>query len=372
MAADGAGVVSGVYSIPLELTRTNPLGGRSSTSDWVLREYIADDESSLVRVVSDSIDKNNPRYNPILIYGATGTGKSLLAHGLASRWKKQRPRGRMVFMAGVDFVRHYAAAVDTDSVGEFRTRLRQASLIVIDGIHHVAGKDAAQSELMSLLDHATRRRHQILATARQLPSEVPGLSAALASRLSGGLSVPIHVPGTEARRVIIGRLAENRDIRLPTAVVHLLAEGNPSTPHFLKTVPQLDEALGNLTRTAELTRSPIDEDLVRQFLSEESPSKRTTLRTITSHVAKHFQIKTTDIRGATRRQKVVRARGIAMFLARRLTDKSLQQVGQFYGNRDHSTVLYSYRKIESLMKSDPSMHETVERLMEQICQSNAS
>ena len=371
MAADGACVVSSVFCIPLEPSRSTALGNRSTGPGerWVLREFVADKENALIRVVSDTLAEDEPRYNPILIYGPSGTGKSLLANGLASRWKKSHARSRVILTSGTDYVRHYAAAVDTDSVAEFRTRYRQASLVVVDGIHQLAGHLAAQNEFIGLLDQAVQRRRQLLATSRQLPSEVGELLPGLASRLSAGLSVPLRAPSVAARQVIIERLAETRRLELPAPAIRMLAEGNPATPHFLSTVPQLDQALQQLTKIAQLTGTSIDEDLVRRFLHDESPARRTTLRSIASHVARHFQIKSTDMRGATRRQHVVRARGIAMFLARQLTDKSLQQVGEFFGNRDHSTVLYSCRKTESLIQSDPSMHETVQQLTELICRS---
>ncbi len=363
-------MVSGVFSIPLESNRSN-FGNRSSKSGmgWVLREFIADGNQALVEVACQSLGREAPRYNPILIYGSAGTGKSLLVHGLAGRWKKTHPRARILFLVGSDFVRHHAAAIETDSVGEFRARFQQSALVVLDGIHQLAGHAAAQDELIRLIDQALERDHQVLATARQLPGEIPELAPALASRMSGGLSVPLTAPGAEARQVIIERLAASRDLRLPRPVVELLAQGNQSTPHFLHTVPQLDQALTRLSETAASTQTRIDEELVRQFLRDESPAQQTTMRSIASHAARHFQIKSSELRGATRRQHVVRARGIAMFLARRLTDKSLQQVGKFFGNRDHSTVLHSCRKTEALIQSDPSMRETVDRLTEQICRS---
>jgi chromosomal replication initiator protein len=363
-------VVSGVFSIPLELTRSGVLEtGRTTGSRWMLREFISGDENALVQVATQSVLDGQPDYKPILIYGPPGTGKSLLAHGLAGRWRKANPRTRVMFTTGSDFARHYADAVDTNAVSDFRQRLRSVALLVIDGIHQLANKPAAQLELIGTLDKIAERKAQLLATATHLPAEINDLLPGLASRLSAGLTVPLHVPGAAARQEIVRRLAAAREVDLPDGVVQLLAEGCPGTPHFLNTVPQLDQALQQLTVTAQLASSIIDENLVRQFLLDESPAQRTTLRSIAQHVARHFRIKSTDLRGATRRQHIVRARGIAMHLARALTGKSLQQVGKYFGDRDHSTVLHACRKTEALLKADSSMRETVQALAEQICNS---
>lgn len=361
-------MVSGVFSIPLELNRS---GGnqqdRKNGSTWMLREFVSGDENALVRVVAEALRQGRPLYNPIVFYGPAGTGKSLLAQGLAGNWKKANPRSRMIAMSGADLARHFANAVDTDAVSEFRGRLQQAALLVVDGIEQLSGHEAAQRELVLALDQLTERQQRVLATASQLPTEISGLLPGLASRLSAGLTVPLSAPGPLARQRIVERLAAVRHLQLSPQVVQLLACGSPAVPHFLNTVPQLDQALSRLSETATLAGVPIDEQLADNYLREESPSRHATLKSIATQVALHFQVKTADLRGATRRQQIVRARGIAMYLARTLTDNSLQQVGKYFGDRDHSTVLHACRKTESLLDSDPAIRETVNILAEQIC-----
>jgi chromosomal replication initiator protein len=307
-------------------------------------------------------------YNPVVLCGGTGTGKSLLAHGVAGRFRDQNKGARIVFTTGADFARDYALALQTDSLQDMRHKYRRASLLVIDDLHEIASKTGAQNELIRTLNSSLKRDRGVVATLRQSPLETASLLPGLASRLSGGLLVPLQPPGEAARRQILEQLAAARGASLTTDVIDLIVAGIPGASSKPVTVPQLQAILNRLDSCPSSPGEEIDEQQVRECLISRQSAVEPQLRSIAKHVCKYFKVRLTDLRGPARQQKIVRSRGVAMLLARRLTANSLEQIGRYFGNRDHTTVLHACRKTESMMESDPSIRQAVEELVLQSCE----
>ena len=204
-----------------------------------------------------------------------------------------------------------------------------------------------------------------MVTLSHSPADSSILLDALASRLNGGLTVPLVPPGPKARHVICRRLQVELGVTLPETVLQLVAEGaaDANTP---PTVPQLRNAILQLANLAESEGRPLTEDLARCSLNSLEHTRQPQLRSITRQVCRYFQLKASDLKGPARHQRVVRARGVAMLLARQLTSKSLEQVGQHFGNRDHTTVMHACRKTESLLHSDPAIRRAVDELIAQL------
>jgi chromosomal replication initiator protein len=356
---DGFCVVSGLFSIPLDAPQAlqTPAAVTGRTARLPLREYIGGDENVLARVAAEMILGSSERYNPLLFVGPTGVGKSHLALGLVERWQYvHRPR-RAMATTGVDFARSYAGAVETDSVAELREKYLAADLVLIDDLQELAGKRSAQQELAQLLDELIGRHKLLVATANLLPAEVPHFAEALASRLSAGLCVPLTAPGLDARRAILSRLAALHQASLAPATVGLLAE------KLAGTVPQLNHAVVELEQAGRRAKKEIDVDLVEQFLSREASGKQVQLRAISATVAKYFGCKTADLKGPSRLTGIVQARSLGMYLARRLTDETLERVGEHFGKRDHTTVIHACRKTEALLKTDSETKRLVDELL---------
>jgi chromosomal replication initiator protein len=289
-----------------------------------------------------------------------------LARGLAARWKRHVPAGRIVLTSGTDFARQYATALETNAVDDFRRTYRDPAVLIIDDLHQLGGKTAAQQELIHSIDSLLRHQRRLVVTVQQSPAETPTLAAALASRLCGGLVVPLLPPGRAARRVIVERMLNKLGIKLPEPVLRLLAEDRPDSPTQSATVPQLHGAILQLANLAAKEDQPLDEHLARHCLAARETLCGLQLRTITRQVCQYFQLRASDLKGPTRQQRVVRARGVAMLLARQLTNKSLAQVGRHFGNRDHTTVMHACRKTESLVRSDPAIRQAVSELATQL------
>lgn len=324
-----------------------------------LGQFLAGPENRLVEpAVQAVLDRGTVPFNPLVFYGPSGTGKSHLARGLAAAWKNRFPGQRVAYAMAVDFARELADAIEAQAIEDFRERYRGAALAVFEDIGGLAGKDAAQEELLPTLDALLQNGAQVVATARTAPSTIRGLLPGLQSRLAGGLTVPLFPPGPAARLAIVQCLAQLREIELAEPVARLLAEGLSGT------VPELLGALVQLEVPARHDRQTIDARAVRQYLAERNQAQRLQVREIALATARHFSLKLADLRGSSRRRPVVAARDVAMYLSRTITNESLYQIGQFFGGRDHTTVLHACRKTKELLRDDPAVRQAMHELQQ--------
>jgi len=362
-------VTAGVVSIPLrDPSQRLPPKGKSVLLE---NEFIAGEENALVRSIAQSVlqtatsSKSKPSnanpwisYNPWVIYGRSGVGKSHLARGLLGML--QAGGASTVWLSGADFARQFADAVETNSVNEARENLLQYDYILLDDLHQIRDKKPAQQELIILLDALLESGRRIIATLEKSPSESPRLLPALASRLSAGLVTPLHPPGAFARQQLIERFSEHLELDLSAPMIESLAN------NVTGTAPELKQVLLTSLTEAEAAGEPYSEDFLAHFLGDRQAAQKPTLRNITSKVCSRFNVKASDLKSATRRQAVVRARGVAMYIARQLTDKTLEEVGKHYGGRDHTTVLHACRKTESLLTTEPDLKKLVDEITDQL------
>lgn len=355
----------GFFSIPLQASalgvraRHDAAQGRGPR----MHQFIGDDQNHLIPLAADAAVQPVPRFVPILFYGPTGTGKTFLARGLVHLWNARNARLTAVITSGADFAREYSRAMVTDSLPDFRERFRSPAMLMIDDLDRVQDKISAQNELTHTLDDLTRKRCQVLITMKDAPLETSGLAPGLVSRLTGGLSVPVTTPGHEGRKAILVELLKLHRVRLTDPAMELLTGSSllapaGSTPSF----GDLNRLVTSLAAQMSDDRAEFDIGDLRSWLANQQAARAIPMHMITRQVSKYFQLRVADLKGPTRQQRVVRARGVAMFLARQWTGKSLEQVGRHFGNRDHTTVLHACRKTEELMATDPAIRQAVDDL----------
>lgn len=361
-------MVSGVFSIPLETVNSRPSGVDcdSRTRAAGVREYIGGDENRLVEFAVRSFFNRDPNYNPLVLRGPTGTGKSFLALGLSERWQQQNPEDTIFVTSGPDFAHAFRNAVDTDDLEVFRKQCRSADLFVLDDLHFLPRKRAIQEEFARTIDALLQRNGRILITQSATPNASDGLSGRLRSRLLSGLTVPLTAPGPAARQLLLRRLAAIHEVCFCDAAIAFLAGSSTETQQHQLTVPELNHAVVQLGQMEDTRGRVVDIERVRRFLHDQAARKQPTIRDITVAVAKFFSLTSKELRGPARQRHVIRARGLAMLLARKLTGQSLNAVGRYFGNRDHTTVLHACRRTESLKESDPAMAEAWEEIRNQL------
>ena len=378
-------MTNGVVTIPLP---GQPLSDNGSSPDDnrtpLAMEFIAGPENCLVEpAVLGILGRRLTPFNPLVLYGPSGTGKSHLARGIAATWKANFPHSRVVYTTAVDFARERKDAFDAQSVEDFRARYRGAALAVFEDLGELAAdpsrrgvrKDsqsppkeslptprrsgcfpAVQEELICTLDAIIQRGGQVLATIAAAPHDIGGLVPALQSRLAAGLCLPLALPGADARRAILQRWSTLREFELADSILKLLAEG------LAGTVPELLGAMLQLEVPARQEGRRVDARRVREFLSRRDEALRPKLRDIAALTARHFSLRLADLRGASRRRPVVAARDVAIYVCRHLTSESLGRIGEYFGGRDHTTVLHAYRKAEEQMEADPAIRQAIDQL----------
>ncbi len=296
-------------------------------------------------------------YNPLLFVGPSGTGKSHLASGLLGAWKSRFRRRPAVRVTATDFARQLAEAIQTKTTEDFARRYRRLSLLVFEDLQHLAEKGAAQRELRFTLDALAGAGARLVFTCAALPSELPGIDAGLKSRLEEGLTVPLAPPGRETRAVIVRRLAESLGLQVPDEAAQVLTHG------LRVTVPELSGALKQLSGA---DRTGLNAEAARRFVARQNGTNEPTLHRIASTTARYFSLPLANLKSASRRRQVAIARAVAMYLARDMTSQSLQEIGRYFGSRDHTTVSYGCHVTEGRLKTDPQVRHAVVALQDRL------
>lgn len=355
-----AALVSGVFSLPL-LDPAVPY-----------RDFLAGEENALVRVARRVVLEDDRDHLPLVICGPTGAGKTFLAEGLAEAWRQAAAGREVLRITGVDFARQYADACDTDSIGDFRESSSKAGLILVDAIHRLVAKERAAREFCFQLESWLAAGKIVIVTSLPSPldwASCGGANAGLASRLSAGLVLPLALPSLDARRELLTYFARQRALDLSDDLIDFLAERVPGAVTTTPSPRDLLAALVQLESTAKLTGCGIDAGLIESLFQPQSPGGDIAFKHVQAAVVKRFGITADELRSSSRRQSLVRARGVAILLARRLTGESLQSLGKSLGNRDHSTIHHALQTIEQAVADDNSLRELVESLHQDLANS---
>jgi len=303
-------------------------------------------------------------YNPLLLYGGTGLGKTHLLHAIGHELAELRREFRIVYLHSEKFVSEMIQALRHASIDAFKQRYRSVDVLLIDDIQFFAGKDRSQEEFFHTFNALLESRQQIILTCDRYPKEVEGLEARLRSRFGWGLSVPIEPPDFETRVAILMKKAIESGLELDEQVAMLIARRMRSN------VRDLEGALNSLIANARFSGRRIDEEYTREILRDVLAvhDRQVTIENIQKMVAAHYQLRVTDLLSKRRTRNIARPRQLAMFLAKSLTQHSLPEIGEAFGGRDHTTVIHACRKIESLCETDARLREDRARLLRQLAE----
>ncbi len=334
----------------------------------LLTQFFAGPENRLVDFVCCGEESIAKRGNPLLLVGPSGSGKTALATHLSMKEAAHHERPKVVRLTAIDFARRYAEAVDSDDLEHFRQPLNNADVLLIDDVHLIADKGPAQEELAARLAFRTDQNRVTLLTCRRVPTEIRGFRTILSSRMLPGLMLAVALPGVETRRQILQQLALDAELTLPDDLIDLLAAGLPADIP----TPRLAAAITHIRVWSRNAEAAPDVFAIQSALDATVVENEPSISEIAQAVARRFRLKTTDLKGPTRKQQVVRARALAMYLGRKLTERSLQQIGDYFGGRDHTTVLHACRKTESLLVDTPDLARAVDDVTETLRASGTS
>ncbi len=302
-------------------------------------------------------------YNPLFLYGGVGLGKTHLMHAIGHHALARNPDLSVYYVTSETFTNDLITAIGKKSMIDFRNKYRNVDILLVDDIQFVAGKESTQEEFFHTFNALYEANRQLIISSDRPPKDIPTLEERLRSRFEWGLITDIQPPDLETRVAILKKKASLDNLIIDAEVLHYIAT------HIQSNIRELEGALVRVTAYADLHDSPVDLNLVTKALQDiiKAPANRpVTINVIQEAVAKHFSIKTAEMKSKRRTRNITFPRQIAMYLARDLTDNSLTEIGSAFGGRDHTTVIHAYDKIESELKLDPMLKNTVEELIDRI------
>ncbi|MED6335724.1 MAG: chromosomal replication initiator protein DnaA [Planctomycetota bacterium] len=301
-------------------------------------------------------------YNPLFLHGNVGLGKTHLlqstCHAMLETWEDLR----ILFLSCETFVNHFIGALENGDIQKFRNKYRNVDVLVVDDIHLLANKERTQEEFFHTFNTLYNAGKQIILSSDSPPKEIPTLQERLVSRFKWGLVTEMVTPCYETRMAILKRKSRARGQELPDDVARLLAERIDTN------IRELEGATTKLLGYASLSGEPITPELAREALDDVFTVRRgePTMEEILSVITAHYNVKVTDLQSRKRTNAVAYPRQIAMFLARSITRHSLEEIGGYFGGRDHSTVLYAVEKIKRLCAEDERCREVVGGLLDDL------
>jgi chromosomal replication initiator protein len=304
-----------------------------------------------------------PRFSPLFIHSSTGQGKTHLMHAIGHAFRAAVPHAVVICMSAERFMFDFVAAMRARDTFSFKTRLRSADLLLIDDLQFIAGKDATQEEFFHTINEIVGAGKRLVIAADRPPQALDGVEPRIVSRLGAGLVADIKAPDLALRRAILERkAAELPGTAMPADVLDMIAV------RVHTSVREVEGALNRVAAYAQLTGETIDLDFARQTLGDvfRGAERRVTIEEIQKLVSQHFELKPLDLVSARRSRAVARPRQIAMYLSKRLTTRSLPEIGRKFGGRDHSTVIHAVRKIEELRDTDRDIDGAVRVLMREL------
>ncbi len=321
---------------------------------YTFESFVQGKSNQIARAAAEqAADPENMAYNPLLIYGGVGLGKTHLMQSVGHRLLTNNPRARIAYVRSEHFVNEMITAIRHNRMERFKEHYRTLDALLIDDIQFFAGKDRSQEEFFHTFNSLLEANQRIIITCDRFPKEVEGLEDRLKSRFSWGLSVAVEPPELETRVAILLSKAEFHGIELPQEVAFFIGKRVRSN------VRDLEGALHRLKASAQITGATITVEFAKQALYDMLAvyDRLVTIENIQKTVAEYFKIRLADLLGKKRTRTIARPRQMAMALAKELTNHSLPEIGQGFGGRDHTTVLHACRKVKELRETDTRFDE---------------
>ena len=308
---------------------------------------------------SQIAQKPGDAYNPLLLYGSTGLGKTHLLHAIGNFIREQNPSKKVLYLDSERFVSDMIRALRHGAIDNFKKHYRSAGALLIDDIQFLAGKKSSQEEFFHTFNTLLDSNQQIVLTCDRYPKEVEGLEARLRSRFGWGLTVVIEPPDFETRVAILMNKAQEKGVQLDEPVAFLIAK------RLRSHVRDLEGALNTLIANSRFTGREITESFTREVLRDllTVHDRLITIENIQKTVCEYYKIRMAELLSKRRPRSIARPRQMAMALCKELTQHSLPEIGDAFGGRDHTTVLHACRTIERLCETDGRLREDKVKLL---------
>ncbi len=327
---------------------------------YTFETFVEGKSNQLGKAAAMQVATNPGRaYNPLLLYGGTGLGKTHLMHAAGNLMLEHNPDFKVMYLRSEQFVGSMIEALRAKSMDQFKRRFRSVDALLIDDIQFFAGKDTTQEEFFHTFNALFESKQQIILTCDRYPKEVDKLEPRLKSRLGWGLSVAIEPPDFETRAAILLAKAHEKGVQVDENVAMLLAK------RIRSNVRDLEGALNTLAARANFYGKPITTDFAEETLRDllATHAQAVTIPNIQKITAEYFNVRLQDLLSKRRVRSLARPRQIAMTLSKELTEHSLPEIGEAFGGRDHTTVMHACKTIRKFIETDPRMRQDWEQLI---------
>lgn len=332
--------------------------------NYLFENYIEGDCNRLARSAGMAIAKKpgGTSFNPLVIFGDVGLGKTHLAHAIGNDVLQRFPGKAVLYVSSEKFTNQIIQSIKNNAVNDFVNFYQLIDVLIVDDIQFLANKQKTQEIFFHIFNQLHQNGKQIILTSDRPPKDLDGMEERLISRFKWGLSADLQAPDLETRIAILEAKMNQEGIEIPQDVTEFICY------NIQNNIRELEGVLVSLVAQSSLNQQEVDMELAKRVIRNfvKQINKEITVDYIQKLVAEHFDLGVEKLQGKTRKRQVVIARQLSMYLAKNLTDKSLKAIGENFGGRDHSTVIYSCKTVQDLMETDAIFKDTVSELEKKI------
>ncbi len=347
-----------------EKPAADPLTAAPLDPRFTFDRFVVGKPNELAHAAARRVSEGGPvTFNPLVLYGGVGLGKTHLMHAIAWELRERSPELNVLYLSAEQFMYRFVQALRERKMMDFKQIFRSVDVLMVDDVQFIAGKDSTQEEFFHTFNALVDQNKQIIISADRAPGEIKDLEERVKSRLQCGLVVDLHPTDYELRLGILQSKIDTHRKTYPgldiaDGVLEFLAQ------RISTNVRVLEGALTRLFAFASLVGRPIDMELTQDCLADvlRASERKITVEEIQRKVSDYYNIRLSDIVGPKRLRSYARPRQVAMYLCKQLTSRSLPEIGRRFGGRDHTTVMHGVRRIEELKSSDGQIAEDVEIL----------
>ncbi len=331
--------------------------------DYSFDTFVVGPSNSLAHAAAHAVVQKPGRlYNPLFIYGRSGLGKTHLLHAIGNGIKKEYKKASVLYQTADRFVSEFINAIRFDKIHLFQKKYHLVDVLLIDDVQFISNKEQTQEAFFHIFNALYEADKQIVFSSDTYPQDMQGIAERLRSRLCWGLVTDIHTPSLEIKVAILKKKAEISGVTLSDEVAHYIAAQVNSN------IRELEGALIRVSAFASLTKQAVTLDLVKKILVRHVPKLQGTIdfETIVQKVCKHYPYSLQDLRSKSRKRDVAFARHVLVYLMKKITGKSLRDIGAYMGGRNHATIMSAVNKMERYLQEHPEFQGQIRQLEQDI------